>query len=141
VGGEVGTDFRCTFIQRVDFGEGFEVEFFGDSGVDLGSSGEVRMRLASFFLGQFIDLEGVNAATVLVDDLHNVFQELLQTLTLEFETDEVAGVVALSLQQLLCVSPKLPMLLFCIILLLKSYKYNKVHNHSGRCTTVLTGCV
>jgi hypothetical protein len=54
---------------------------------------------------EFVEFDGVDALAVLVDQLHHVFEEGVQTLALEIKTDQVARVVSLRFEELLCVRP------------------------------------
>lgn len=50
---------------------------------------------------EFVELYGVDALAVLIDQLHHIFQKGVQALALEIETDQVSCIVSLRLQQFL----------------------------------------
>jgi hypothetical protein len=63
---------------------------------------------------EFVEFDGIDALTVLVDQLHHVFEKSMQALALEIKTDQVTRIVPLRLQQFLYLIAHVPMLLFCI---------------------------
>jgi hypothetical protein len=116
--GQISSEGFNSFGESVSFRNVVDCDFLGEGGIEFGGVDKGDVALADFLRGHFIEFEDVDALTVLVDQLHDVLQEVVQTLALEIQTDQVSSVVTLSFQKLLCLKSHVPMLLFCINLFL-----------------------
>lgn len=115
--GPVGGDGIDCFGEGVGLGRVGDCEFLGECGIEFSGVEEGDVVVPEVICGRLVEFEGVDALAVLVDQLDHVLEEGVQAFALEIQTDQVARVVPLCPQQLLCISLGLPMLLFCIIVL------------------------
>ena len=115
--GQIAAHGLYSLFVRVGFGGVVDCDFLSESGVDFGGVDHECVTLAEVFLVGLVHFEGVDAVRVLVDQLHNVLQEMLQALALEVQAHQVTGVVSFRLEHLFCVGRGLPMLLLLILVL------------------------
>lgn len=103
--GEIATNGVESLGKRVPLGRVDNSYFLGECRVKLPGLKESLVVLAKIVGVELVELDGIDALAVLVDQLHHVFQEGVQALALEIETDQVTCVVSLRLEELLCVRP------------------------------------
>jgi hypothetical protein len=121
-----------TFQKGVTFVYLARSYFFGKSRVELAGTNQGNISNSHLLSSDFVYFESVNALTVVVDELDDILEEGVETVTLEVQTDEIAGVVAVCHQELFYIQYYLPMLLFCICL------FNNKPNNFNHCLHNIT---
>lgn len=80
---EVAGESCDTIIERIQISWVLDRYFFGKRRVELCCGDEGKVAFAYFFSGYLIDFESVDSLAVLVDELYNLFEEVLKTITLK----------------------------------------------------------
>ena len=97
--GEIGWEGLDWVIESFIFVDNRGGDLFLQGGAELGGGWEIEVCFFDFFNCDFIDLYGIDSLRVLVDKLHHVFEEAMQTLAFKIQTDEVSRVVAFCLEE------------------------------------------
>ncbi len=95
--GKVAADGVKSLRQGVSLCRIYNCDFLGECGIKFSCIEKVLVMFTEVISVEFVEFDGVDALAVLVDQLDHVFEEGVETFTLEIKTDQVARIVSLCL--------------------------------------------